>query len=170
MKIKKTIMHKIYSPRYFTLFEGGKSRTETSDETNNGCVVEYLIMFIVFLSPSCILKRTGWRMSLQVVAMWERFHLAFYRTSESKWPCIGIKNQYKDKFSANGWKDQNMDFSFSSQRKPYMEKPLFDWPIVLQYDVKVKYRLISRKFWGMTFFYPSVRLANQKPCAFVSVR
>ena len=26
------------------------------------------------------------------------------------------------------------------------EKALFDWPIVLQYDVKVKYRLISRKF------------------------
>ena len=24
-----------------------------------------------------------------------------------------------------------------------MEKALFDWPIVLQYDVKVKYRLIS---------------------------
>ena len=27
-----------------------------------------------------------------------------------------------------------------------MEKALFDWPIVLQYDVKAKYRLISRKF------------------------
>ena len=26
---------------------------------------------------------------------------------------------------------------------------LFDWPIVLQYDVKAKYRLISRKFSGM---------------------
>ena len=57
-------------------------------------------------------------MSLQVVAMWERFHLAFYRTSESKWPFIGIKNQYKDQFSASEWNDQNMDFSFSSQRKP----------------------------------------------------
>ena len=69
---------------FITLFEDEKSRTETSDEANNGCVVEYLIMFILFLSPSCILKRTGWRMSLQVVAMWERFHLAFYRTLESK--------------------------------------------------------------------------------------
>ena len=27
-----------------------------------------------------------------------------------------------------------------------MENTLFDWPIVLQYDVKAKYRLISRKF------------------------
>ena len=28
-----------------------------------------------------------------------------------------------------------MDSSFSRQRKPDMEKVLFDWPIVLQYDV-----------------------------------
>ena len=47
--------------------------------------------------------------------------------------------------SANGWKDQKMDSSFSRQRKPDMEKVLFDWPIVLQYDVKVK------------FFHPNVR-------------
>ena len=51
-----------------------------------------------------------------------------------------------------------------------MEKALFDWPIVLQYDVKAKYRLISRKFTGMKFFHPSVRLTNQKLRAFVSVR
>ena len=51
-----------------------------------------------------------------------------------------------------------------------MEKALSDWPIVLQYDVKAKYRLISRKFSSMKFFYPSVRLTNQKPRAFVSVR
>ena len=51
-----------------------------------------------------------------------------------------------------------------------MEKALFDWPIVLQYDVKARYRLISRKFSGMTFFHPSVRSTHQKPCAFVSVR
>ena len=42
-----------------------------------------------------------------------------------------------------------------------MEKALFDWPIVLQYEVKAKYRLISRKFSGMKFLYPSVRLTNQ---------
>ena len=64
--------------------------------------------------------------------------------------------------SANGWKDQNMDSSFSRQRKPSMEKTLF--------DVKAKYRLISRKFSGMKFFQPNLRLTNQKPRAFVSVR
>ena len=33
-----------------------------------------------------------------------------------------------------------------------MEMALFDWPIVLQYDVKAKYRLISRQSSGMKFF------------------
>ena len=52
---------------------------------------------------------------------------------------------------------------------PNMEKALFDWPIVLQYDVKPKYRLISRKFSGVKSFHQIVRLTNQKPRAFVSV-
>ena len=60
--------------------------------------------------------------------------------------------------------------SFPAKENPNMEKALFDWPIVLQYDVKAKYRLISRKFSGMKFFHPSVRLTNQKPPAFVCVR
>ena len=59
---------------------------------------------------------------------------------------------------------------FPAKENPNMEKVLFDWPIVLQYDVKAKYRLNSRKFLGMKFFHPSVRLTNQKPRAFVSVR
>ena len=59
---------------------------------------------------------------------------------------------------------------FPAKENPNMEKALFDWPIVLQYDVKAKYRLISRKFSGMKCFHPSVRLTNQKPRAFVSVR
>ena len=60
--------------------------------------------------------------------------------------------------------------SFPAKENPNMEKALFDWPIVLQYDVKAKYRLISRKFSGMRFFHPSVRLTNRKPRAFVFVR
>ena len=59
---------------------------------------------------------------------------------------------------------------FPAKENPNMEKTLFDWPIVLQYDIKVKYQLISRKFSGMTFFHPSIRLTNQKPCMFKSVR
>ena len=59
---------------------------------------------------------------------------------------------------------------FPARENPNMEKALFDWPIVLQYDVKAKYWLISRKFSGMKFYHPSVRLTNQKQRRFVSVR
>ena len=59
---------------------------------------------------------------------------------------------------------------FPAKENPNMEKAWFDWPIVLPYDVKAKYRLISRKFSGMKFFHPNVRLTNQKPRVFVSVR
>ena len=59
---------------------------------------------------------------------------------------------------------------FPAKENPNMEKALFDWPIVLQYDVKAKYRLISRKFSGMRLFQPNVRLTNQTQRAFVSVR
>ena len=59
---------------------------------------------------------------------------------------------------------------FPAKENPNMEKALFDWPIVLQYDVKAKYRLISRKISGMEYFHPRIRLTNQNPRAFVSVR
>ena len=60
----------------------------------------------------------------------------------------------------NGWKDQNMD-SFPTKENPNMEKALFDWPILLQYDFKAKYRLISRKFLGIKFFHPPERSLNE---------
>ena len=59
---------------------------------------------------------------------------------------------------------------FPARENPNKEKALFDWPIVLQYDVKAKYWLISRKFSGMKFYHQSVRLTNQKQRRFVSVR
>ena len=37
---------------------------------------------------------------------------------------------------------------FPAKEDSYVEKALFDWPIVFQYDVKVKYQLISEKFSG----------------------
>ena len=55
---------------------------------------------------------------------------------------------------------------FPAKENPNVEKALFDWPVVLQYDVKAKYRLISRTFSGIKFFHPSVRLTNQMPRAF----
>ena len=57
---------------------------------------------------------------------------------------------------------------FPAKENPNMENALFDWPIVLQYDVKAKCRLISRKFSVMKFFQPSVHLTNQilRACLF----
>ena len=43
--------------------------------------------------------------------------------------------------SASGW-----PLRFPAKENANVEKALFDWPIVLPYDVKAKYRLISRKF------------------------
>ena len=45
---------------------------------------------------------------------------------------------------------------FPAEENPNMAKALFDWPIVLQYGVKAKYRLISRKLSGMKTFHPTV--------------
>ena len=59
---------------------------------------------------------------------------------------------------------------FPAKENPNMEMALFDWPIVIQYDVETKYRLISRKFSGVKFFHQYVRITNQKPRAFVFVR
>ena len=67
-------------------------------------------------------------------------------------------------------KIKTLPLLFPTKENPNIEQALFDWPIVLQYDMKAKYRLISRKFLGMKFFHPSIRLTNQKPHAFVSVR
>ena len=38
---------------------------------------------------------------------------------------------------------------FPAKENSNMEKVMVDSPIVLQYQVKKKYRLISRNFWGM---------------------
>ena len=59
---------------------------------------------------------------------------------------------------------------FPARENPNIEQALCDWPIVLQYDMKAKYRLISRKFLDVKFFQPSIRLTNQKPHVFVSVQ
>ena len=51
---------------------------------------------------------------------------------------------------------------FPAKESPNMEKALFDWPIVLQYDVKAKDPLISRKFSGMKFSYASATKSHAR--------
>ena len=59
---------------------------------------------------------------------------------------------------------------FPAKENPNMEKPSFDWPVVLQYDVKANIDWFLESSSGITFFQPSIRLTNQKPRAFASVR
>ena len=59
---------------------------------------------------------------------------------------------------------------FPAKENPNIEKALFNWPILLQYDIKAKYQLINfYEVLGHEDFHPSIRLTNQKPRAFVSV-
>ena len=60
-------------------------------------------------------------------------------------------------------------FFLPAKENPNMEKALFNWPIMLQYDIKAKYRLISRKFLGMKFFHPTVHFNNQPKAMSVNV-
>ena len=59
--------------------------------------------------------------------------------------------------------------TLNPKENPNMEKALFDWPIVLQYDVKAKNWLISRKFFGHEVFSPE-RLLNQPKATRVCIR
>ena len=54
---------------------------------------------------------------------------------------------------------------FSAKENPNMENALFDWPVVLQYDVKA----ISRKFFGHEDISPESSL-NQPKATRVCIR
>ena len=56
---------------------------------------------------------------------------------------------------------------FPAKENPNMEKALFDWSIVSQYDVKAKYRLISRNFLGV---FSSERPLDQLKATRVCIR
>ena len=53
---------------------------------------------------------------------------------------------------------------------PNMEKALFDWPIVSQYDVKAKYTIDFWTVLGHEFFSPERSFNQPKDTRFVSVR
>ena len=72
--------------------------------------------------------------------------------------------------TARGWKDQNMASSFSHQRKSYYGEGVV-WLanlVAVWREREVSVEFNSRKFSGIKFFHPSLRLTNQKPRAFVS--
>ena len=60
-------------------------------------------------------------------------------------------------------KMQTWPLRFPAKEKSNMEKALFHWPIVLQFDVKAKCRLISRKLFGHEVFSTERSLNQPKP-------
>ena len=62
-------------------------------------------------------------------------------------------------------KNKTWTLRFPAKENPNMEKALFDWPIVLQYDVKA----ISRKFFGHEVCLPE-RSLNQPKARSVCIR
>ena len=48
--------------------------------------------------------------------------------------------------------DLEWTLRFPTKENPNMEKALFNWPIMLQFNVKAKYRFISRKFFRHEVF------------------
>ena len=57
-------------------------------------------------------------------------------------------------FVSSAWMNEKIKIwpvRFPTKEKPNMEEGLFDWPIVLQYDVKAKYRLILERFQAWRF-------------------
>ena len=62
-------------------------------------------------------------------------------------------------------KNKRWTLHFPAKENPNMEKRLFDWPVVLQYDVKA----ISRKFFGHEVF-SAERSLNQPKARYVCIR
>ena len=79
------------------------------------------------------------------------------------WKMVSVSVRYLRLYQSMDEKIKTWLLRFPGKQNPYMEKALFDWPIVLQYDVKANYQLISRKFSGMKFFSPAHSLNQSKP-------
>ena len=132
------------------------------------CNIKKSFTGLVFLAGSSNFEKGRWEVKIIVLA---RYCCHFIDRAIFVWPwkMVSVSVRYLF-YQAMDEKIKTWALRFPAKENPNMEKALFDWPIVLQYDVKAKYRLISRKFSGMKFFQPSVRLTNQKLRAFVSVR
>ena len=109
------------------------------------------------------LKRTIFQTSFLLFATFDRAIFAW------TWKMVSVSVRYLF-YQPVDEKIKTWPLRFPAKENPNVEKALFVGQIVLQYDVKAKYRMISRKFSRMKFFHPSVPFTNQKPRAFVSVR
>ena len=101
---------------------------------------------------------TGWKMWPDSSFEWDRsiFSISLHGTFRAifVWPShVSVSVSYLF-YQPMDEKIKTWPLRFPAKENPNMEKAFFDWPVVLQYDVKAKYRLISRKFSNMKFFHP----------------
>ena len=89
-------------------------------------------------------------------------------TSVWPWKMVSVSVRYLFYQPADE-KIKTWPLRFPAKENPNMEKALFDWPIVLQYNVKARYRLISRKFFEQEVFSPEC-LLNQPKATCVYIR
>ena len=122
---------------------------------------------IVILGKDITYVQSGDRFSKVQITFRSKSQIERFSYDLEKWVSVSVRYLFHKPMDE---KIKTWTLRFPATDNPNMEKALFDWPVVLQYDVKAKYRLISRKLFGHEVFQPSVRLTNQKPRAFESVR
>ena len=123
------------------------------------CNIKKSFTGLVFLAGSSNFEKGRWEVKIIVLV---RYCCHFIDRAIFAWPWKMVSVSVRCLFyQAMDEEIKTWALRFPAKENPNMEKALFDWPIVLQYDVKAKYRLISRKFSGMKFFQPSVRLTNE---------
>ena len=80
------------------------------------------------------------------------------------WKMVSVSVRYLS-YQPMDEKNKTCTLRFPAKQNPNMEKALFHWPIVLQYDVKA----ISRKFFGHEVF-SAERSLNQPKARCVCIR
>ena len=121
----------------------------------------YLLIF-------CCKKISTWISRLLFVVNVTLLNLSVRAIFVWPWKMVSVSVPYLF-YQPMDEKIKTWPLSFPAKENPNMEKALFDWPIVLQYDVKAKYRLISRKFFGHWVF-SAERSLNQPKATRVCIR
>ena len=129
--------------------------------TTNGLLIQWSIKFDGD-NKNTAKPFWNWNFSVHRIAEdgWSVVNNSYRVIFVSPWKLVSVSVCYLF-YQLIDEKIETWTLCFSTKENPNMEKALFDWPIVLQYDVKAKYRLISRRCLGMNFFHASVHLTNQ---------
>ena len=130
----------------------------------------FAIVLVFAYGPYCHLveskqgEKNRWKRNKETVMLADILRAIFVWP----WKIVSVSVRYLF-YQPMDEKIKTWTLRFPAKENPNMEKALFDWPIVLQYDVKAKYRLISRKFFGHWVF-SAERSFNQPKATRVCIR